>query len=130
MEPTAIPADRPLAGKLTGNTRRDFIRGIAAAGASTATAIALERAGVVDLFAEEAFGHARGRSSFSRFDTIAASAADALEVPEGFRADVLISWGDVFHGKGRRALRSGFNNDFLAYFPLRGSEEGLLFINH
>ncbi len=130
MEPGTIPADRPFAGKLTGTTRRDFIRGIAAAGASTATAIALERAGVVDLFADEAFGHGSGRSSFSRFNALAASAADALEVPQGFRADVLISWGDVFRGKGRRALRYGFNNDFLAYFPLRGSEEGLLFINH
>jgi secreted PhoX family phosphatase len=53
-----------------------------------------------------------------------------LEVAEGFRADVLISWGDIFRGGDRKALRYGFNNDFLAFFPLRGSREGLLFINH
>ena len=29
-----------------------------------------------------------------------------------------------------RQKRYGFNNDFLAYFPLRGSSEGLLFVNH
>ena len=51
-------------------------------------------------------------------------------MPRGFRADVLISWGDVFRGKGRRAYRYGFNNDFLAFFPLKGKDEGLLFVNH
>jgi uncharacterized protein len=131
LERTAAPtADQALTGKLTGRTRRDFIRGIAAAGASTASAIALDRAGVIDLFAEQAIAHGGGRNAFSRFEAIAASPADALEVPRGFRADVLISWGDVFRGKGRRALRYGFNNDFIAYFPLEGSDEGLLFVNH
>ena len=43
---------------------------------------------------------------------------------------MLISWGDIFRDGDRHALRYGFNNDFLAYFPLRGSNEGLLFANH
>lgn len=130
MEPSAVPsAAEPFSGKLTG-TRRDFIRGIAAAGASTATIVALERAGVIDLFADEALAHGRGRNAFSNFTAIAPSAADAVEVPPGFRADVLITWGDVFRGKGRRALRYGFNNDFLAFFPLKRKDEGLLFVNH
>ena len=51
-------------------------------------------------------------------------------MPEGFRADVLIGYGDVFKDGDRRSLRYGYNNDFLAYFPLRGSKEGLLFVNH
>jgi secreted PhoX family phosphatase len=123
-------ADRAFSGKLTGGTRRDFIRGIAAAGASTATAVALDRAGVIDLFADEVLGHGRGHSAFSDFRAIAPSSADVLEVPRGYRADVLISWGDVFRGKGRRAFRYGFNNDFLAFFPLKGKDEGLLFVNH
>ena len=123
-------ADQAFSGKLTGGTRRDFIRGIAAAGASTATAVALERAGVIDLFADTAFGHGGGHNAFGDFRAIAPSSADALEVPRGFRADVLISWGDVFRGKGRRAYRYGFNNDFLAFFPLKGKDEGLLFVNH
>jgi uncharacterized protein len=121
-------AHRSLRGKLSSATRRDFIRGIAAAGASTAGAVALKGNGL-DLFAEQAFAR-RGRNAFSEFRAIAPSSEDALEVARGFRADVLISWGDVFRDGNRRALRYGFNNDFLAYFPLRGSREGLLFVNH
>jgi uncharacterized protein len=133
MTSSPVPADesdagdRPLRGKLS-STRRDFIRGVAAAGASTVGAVALQSRGL-DLFSEEAFARHR-RNDFSEFRAIAPSSADAFEVAPGFRADVLISWGDIFRGRDRRALRYGFNNDFLAYFPLRGSREGLLFVNH
>jgi uncharacterized protein len=112
----------PLSGKLTSPTRRDFIRGIAAAGASTAGAVAMG-GGASHLFAEEAQAAVRP-NGFSDFNAIGASSADAFEVAPGFRADVLISWGDIFRDGDRRALRYGFNNDFLAYFPLRGSREG------
>jgi uncharacterized protein len=122
-------ANQPLRGKLTTPTRRDFIRGIAAAGASTAGAVALEAAGL-DLFGEDALARHRRGGGFADFRAIAASADDAFEVPEGFVADVLIAWGDVFRDGRKRALRYGFNNDFLAYFPLEGSDEGLLFVNH
>jgi uncharacterized protein len=128
------PADRsdaagkPMRGKLSSATRRDFIRGVAAAGASTVGAVALESSGL-DLFSEQAFARRRP-NAFSEFTAIAPSSADDLEVASGFRADVLISWGDVFRDGNRRRLRYGFNNDFLAYLPLRGSREGLLFINH
>ncbi len=131
---TPRPADRsdaagkPMRGKLSSATRRDFIRGVAAAGASTAGAVALQSNGL-DLFSEQAFARHRG-NDFSEFTAIAPSSVDTLEVARGFRADVLISWGDIFRDGDRRALRYGFNNDFLAYFPLRGSREGLLFINH
>jgi uncharacterized protein len=120
-------ADRPLRGKLA-STRRNFIRGIAAAGASTAGVVAMKSNGL-DLFAEQAFASHRD-NAFSRFRAIAPSSEDVLEVAPGFRADVLISWGDVFRDGSKRRLRYGFNNDFLAYFPLRGSKEGLLFVNH
>jgi hypothetical protein len=120
-------AQRPLRGKLT-STRRDFIRGIAGAGAGTAGAVAMN-GGAAHLFGEEAYA-GTGPNAFSDFTAIAASSADAFEVAPGFRADVLISWGDIFRDGDRRALRYGFNNDFLAYFPLRGSREGLLFVNH
>ena len=121
-------ADTSLHGKLTSPTRRDFIRGIAAAGASTAGAVAMQRSGL-DLFSETAVARGR-RNRFSDFTAIAASSNDAFEVPQGFRADVLISWGEVFRDGRRRPLRYGFNNDFLAFFPLKGSREGLLFVNH
>jgi secreted PhoX family phosphatase len=117
----------PLHGKLTSHTRRDFIRGIAAAGASTA-GVAAAGGGGLHMFAEQAL--AGGHSHFGDFTAIAASSDDAFEVPPGYRADVVISWGDVFRGANNKALRYGFNNDFLAYFPLRGGREGLLFVNH
>src|SRR5918992_6015260 len=115
-------ADRPLRGKLS-STRR-----IAAAGASTAGVVAMKSNGL-GLFPEQAFARHRD-NDFSRFRAIAPSSEDVLEVASGFRADVLISWGDVFRDGSKRRLRYGFNNDFLAYFPLRGSKEGLLFVNH
>ena len=48
---------------------------------------------------------------------------DRLQVPEGYRADVLLSWGDRL---GEGAM--GFNNDYLAFTPL-GSDRALLTIN-
>jgi uncharacterized protein len=114
-----------LTGKLAGTTRRSFIRGIAAAGAAAYT---FDRAGVSSLLGAPAGAH--GRSRFAEFDAIAASAADRFEVAQGFRADVLISWGDQFADTQGNVFEYGFNNDFLAYFPLRGNKEGLLFVNH
>ena len=112
-----------------GTTRRTFIRGIAATGASTMAAVALDRVGL-DLFGAEPARAQGGATPFARFGALAASADDAFEVPAGFRADVLIGWDDVFQAGGGEELRYGFNNDFLAYFPLRGSREGLIFVNH
>ena len=41
-----VDAEQPLQGKLTGRSRREFIVGIAAAGASTMGAVALQRTGL------------------------------------------------------------------------------------
>lgn len=38
----------------------------------------------------------------------------------------LISWGEFINSHDK----FGFNNDFTAYIPLNGSEEGLLWVNH
>lgn len=74
----------------------------------------------------------------SFFEPISPSSADQLLVPTGFRADVLIKWGDPLGSKapGGDLEQFGFNNDFIAYFPidaLKGgtsSSEGLLWVNH
>ncbi|MGH2970023.1 MAG: PhoX family protein [Solirubrobacteraceae bacterium] len=133
IEPSALPevANEPtgeLSGRLSG-TRRNFIRGVAAAGASTMVAQALHQAGALDAFVESAA--ANGRTAFSDFEAIAASSADVFEVPRGYRADILIGYGDRFKDRERNEYTYGYNNDFLAFFPLgRHGDEGLLFINH
>lgn len=136
MEPTSTSTrpstdeePAPTQGKLSGRTRRDFIRGVAATGASTVGAAVLAQNGAGLFTEDEAVANGRA-SEFSDFKAIAPSAADQLEVPDGFRADVLISYDDVFRGPRGKRYRFGYNNDFIAYFPLNGSREGLLFVNH
>ena len=131
MEPTSLPeapAAAPETPEADGHTRRNFIRGIAAAGASTAAVAALERTGVLDLATAEA--QAAGPNDFSSFRAIAPSGEDVLQVPAGYRADVIIGYGDVFANEDGTRLVYGYNNDYLAYFPLKGSDEGLVFVNH
>src|SRR3712207_4125972 len=129
MEPTTLP-DQPQEA-VPGATRRSFIRGIAAAGASTAAAVALEKAGVLNLDTDAAAQ--AGPNSFSDFRAIAASDRDVFQVPDGFRADVIIGYDDEF-ASDSRTYRYGYNNDFLAFFPLpagsQSSNEGLIFVNH
>jgi hypothetical protein len=114
-----------------GHTRRTFIRGIAATGASTAVAAAGLDAGVADLFGDEAQAADGRLTPFSEFNAIAPSGADAFEVAQGYRADVLMRYGDTFANTDGTSLTWGYNNDFLAFFPLdRDGNEGLLFANH
>jgi uncharacterized protein len=130
MEPSAVPETAPegaFSGKFSG-TRRSFIRGVAAAGASTMLASAYARGGG-SLFTATA--DAAERTRFSDFTAIAPSSADAFEVPPGYRADVIIGYGDQFADDKGNVFTYGYNNDFLAFFPLdRRGREGLLFVNH
>jgi uncharacterized protein len=99
-------------------TRRRLIKGIAAAGAATWAAS-------VPGLARAASGH--GRGNFDDFRAIAPSAADELQVPDGYAYDVLIKWGDEF-GEG---LRFGFNCDYSTFFPFSGrGDEGVIFVSH
>lgn len=102
-------------------TRRKLIQGVAAAGA--ATWIAHSATG-------QAFAAASDhivKSNFAHFQAIAPSSADALQVPSGYAADVLIAWGDEF-GPG---LKFGYNCDYCSFHPLGGkTDEGLLWVNH
>jgi len=132
MEPTSLPDAPDLAPaeapEVDGHTRRNFIRGIAAAGASTAAVAALDRAGVLDLATAEA--QSAAPNAFSSFNAIAPSGADVFQVPAGYRADVIIGYGDAFANEDGTQLVYGYNNDWLAYYPLKGSDEGLVFVNH
>ena len=63
-------------------------------------------------------------------------------VAEGYDADILIRWGDpLFEGIAafdpphltaeEQAQRFGYNNDYIAFFPLdQGGTRGLLCVNH
>lgn len=72
------------------------------------------------------------------FAPIAPSAADELKLPGGFKADVVVRWDDPLGSKAPdgSAERFGFNNDFVAYFPIdalaggKSCDEGLLWVNH
>lgn len=63
------------------------------------------------------------------FTPIRPSTQDDLVMAEGFEYSVLLRWGQKLNAKGERF---GFNNDYLAYFPLdaRNALEGLLWVNH
>jgi hypothetical protein len=77
------------------------------------------------------------------FTEVPPSSADALVVPEGFRCDVVASWGDplaadaapfdwrTLDGAGQ-AARFGFNCDFNAFLPFDRDrpDAGLLCTNH
>ncbi len=82
-------------------------------------------------------------SSALGFTSLAGTREDVLEVPEGYRAEVLLSWGQpICKGAGEfrleeqsgasQSLQFGFNPDFSACFPLEGSSgnRGLLVVNH
>lgn len=60
-------------------------------------------------------------------------------VAPGYKAQPLIRWGDSLDGSAptnfplnayAQLQAFGFNNDFIAYIPLSGSERGLLCVNH
>jgi uncharacterized protein len=75
------------------------------------------------------------------FKGIPVSAADTVVVPEGYSANVLIAWGDpvsdgpafrqdASNTSAEQALQWGMHNDGLVYFPIHGSERGLLAQNN
>lgn len=80
-------------------------------------------------------------SALLGFKGIAASAADEVIVPPGYRAEVLISWGDPlvdgaapFDPDGRnsaaeQALQFGDNNDGMSFFPI-DERHGVMAINN
>jgi uncharacterized protein len=75
------------------------------------------------------------------FESVPVSSADAVIVPKGYKARVLIRWGDpVSDGPEFKPDASntaheqewqwGMHNDGVVYFPIKASERGLLVQNH
>lgn len=63
-------------------------------------------------------------------DLTGPSAADDLLTVAGVGWYPLISWGEIIDGHKGHEEKFGFNNDYIAYVPLNGSDEGILWVNH
>jgi secreted PhoX family phosphatase len=113
-------------------SRRQVFKGLAASAAVAAMAPALD-------------ARAQAGGSTLTFTEVAHGATKDHAVAPGYRADVLIRWGDpvvadapkfdpLKQTPASQAQQFGYNNDFVAYMPLplgsNNSENGLLWVNH
>ncbi|BCA54895.1 Tat pathway signal sequence domain protein [Nitrospira sp. KM1] len=114
-------------------------RGLLTGGLAAAAALSF---GGMDalLRAVPASAHERRRPLLG-FRGIPVSDADTVTVPPGYTAEVLIAWGDpLSHGPAFKqdasnsaadqARQWGMHNDGVVYFPIIGSQRGLLVQNH
>ncbi|MFF0535636.1 PhoX family protein [Streptomyces coelicoflavus] len=135
-----------IAGALS---RRSMMRAAAVVTVAAAGAGAVGVAGAPSAQAAPAAGgKGHGKPSRDRgarglrFTPVAPNTDDAVTVPEGYRQDVVIRWGEpILRGApafdpekqsaGAQAGQFGYNNDFLALLPLRGEHDRqLLVANH
>ncbi len=118
-------------------SRRDMLKG--SLGVTAATA----------LFGAAALGAGRAAAQSptasvaeAAFKELAAGVDERHHVADGYTAEVLLRWGDpLFPGMApfdprtltgeEQARRFGYNNDYIAFFPLGGAgDRGLLCVNH
>jgi uncharacterized protein len=115
-------------------SRRDFLGGGAAVAAATAL-------GGIGTLLNAVPGHAGHGGPLLGFKGIPVSTDDAVSVPEGYTARVLISWGDpvsdgpafradASNSAAEQAVQWGMHNDGIVYFPISGSARGLIAQNH
>ena len=135
-DPVSNPSDNPHLSELIEAriARRSFLGGSAAALASTGGVGAL-------LAAMPGEAAAISNEPLLGFQGVPVSSADAVVVPPGYDAKVLIAWGDpvsdgpsykpdASNTAAEQAQQWGMHNDGMVYFPLRGSSRGLLVQNH
>lgn len=133
------PSDNPTIGEVIAKrfARRDILKGALGVTAIAAAVSPLALAAATSAGAETA--------SRFRFDELEAAIDENHHVAPGYDADVLIRWGDPVlpgapafdprrHTAAAQRLQFGYNNDYLAYFPMPGasnaSTHGLLVANH
>ncbi len=107
--------------------------------------LAVSVAGTASRSASAAERETSSDSSSLTFSGLEHGLDDKMHVAEGYRAQVLIRWGDPvlpgapqFHPQQQTAQRQvqqfGYNNDFIAFLPLplgsNNSRRGLLCVNH
>ena len=122
-----------------GMSRRNFLTYLgvgSAALAAGSTGITARPAGAQEGFtgaASTPYGSTSAEISELSFTPIEPTAADELVLPEGFKYDIIRRWGEPVTSDGQEF---GFNNDYVAYFPIdaledgTNSEDGILFVNH
>ncbi|WP_375596998.1 PhoX family phosphatase [Devosia sp. Naph2] len=136
FDPTNHSANRTMGEVIAARfSRRGFLQGSLAVSAIAATV------GPAALLSAPRAEAQEGGSAFSFLEVTAGVDADH-HVAEGYDAQVLIRWGDpVVSGApefdpnnqtaAAQAGQFGYNNDYVGYIPLDGSDEhGLLVVNH
>ena len=111
--------------KNTSVSRRDFLQFM---GASAVTLSLAGSAGYL-LQACSRIATSPGDKIFPQhpFTALAPSAEDTVRLAQGLRQNFVAIWGDEL----KEGVRFGYNNDFLAFFPLDGNKkDGLLCVNH
>lgn len=115
--------------------------GVAAFFAGPLTAGASEAEAALPARRANGRSHGAARSSALGFTAVAPSTADAVVVPPGYTAQVLIPWGDpivpggpAFRFDGgntaaEQAVQFGMGHDGMHFFPT-GPRRGLLAVNH
>jgi len=130
-------SDNPTMGELISArfSRRGFLQGSLAVSAIAATVSPLAILSAQDARAQE------GGSAFN-FTEVEAGIDENHHVAEGYDADILLRWGDAVLGDApefdptaqtadAQSKQFGYNNDYVGYIPLDGSNEhGLLVVNH
>jgi len=116
-------------------SRRGFLAGSLAVSAIAATVSPLALLSARPARAQE------NASAFS-FAEVEAGVDETHHVAEGYDADILLRWGDGLftdspefdpanQTAAAQARQFGYNNDYVGYIPLDGSDEhGLLVVNH
>ncbi|SFZ81470.1 hypothetical protein SAMN02983003_0518 [Devosia enhydra] len=136
FEPTNTTANRTM-GEIIGArfSRRALLKGSLAVSAIAATV------GPVALFTAD---RAQAQENGTRFlfPEVEAGIDADHHVAEGYDVDVLLRWGDAVEAgapefdpanqtAAGQAKQFGYNNDYVGYIPLEGSDEhGLLVVNH
>lgn len=115
-------------------SRRDMLKG--SLGVTAATALF----GAAAL--TSAAGPAKAASAAFVFRELQTGVDETHHVAEGYEADILLRWGDPLADglapfdprkltAADQAKRFGYNNDYIAFFPLdQGGTRGVLCVNH
>ncbi len=124
-------------------TRRGAIKTVAVTAAATAVggAVVTRPSEAVALFTPQNAGKAAVSTAFAAIAPRPVT-DDALRVPAGYAADVLLRWGDpVVAGAPKfdvtkqsgeaQAQQCGYNHDFQAFLPIGdGTTDGVFWVNH